>query len=38
MKYFKEDLFHVTYVEPKHQSNKHNQVSENNFECLIWIF
>ena len=29
MKYFQEDLFHITYVEPKHQSNKHNQVNEN---------
>ena len=35
MKYFQEDLFHITYVEPKHQSNKHNQVNENDFECLM---
>ena len=30
--------FCLTYVEPKHQSDWHNQVGANNFKCLIWIF
>ena len=37
-KYGQEGFFHLTYVEPKHQSNSHNQASANDFQRLIWIF
>ena len=30
--------FHSTYMEPKHESDEHNQASENDFQHLIWIF
>ena len=36
-KYGQEGFFHLTYVEPKHQSNSHNQAGANDFQCLIWI-
>ena len=29
--------FCFTYVEPKHQSNEHNQTGANDFKHLIWI-
>ena len=25
-------------MEPKDQSNEHNQAGENDFQCLIWIW
>ena len=31
-------LFCLTYVEPKLQSNEHNQADANDLPCLIWIF
>ena len=31
-------FFRLTYVEPKHQSDSHNQAGANDFQCLIWIF
>ena len=31
-------FFCLTYVEPKHQSNEHNQAGTNDFQCLIWTF
>ena len=31
-------FFHLTYAEPKHQSNEYNQAGANNFQHLIWIF
>ena len=31
-------FFCLTYVEPKHQSDEHNQAGANDFQCLIWIF
>ena len=38
-KYSQEGFFFLlTYVEPKHQSNSHNQAGANDFQCLIWIF
>ena len=37
-KYSQEGFFHLTYVEPKHQSNSHNQVGTNDFQRWIWIF
>ena len=30
--------FHLTYMEPKHESDEHNQASANDFQHLIWIF
>ena len=30
--------FCLTYVEPKHKSDEHNQAGTNDFQCLIWIF
>ena len=27
-----------TYVEPKHQSDEHNQAGANAFQHLLWIF
>ena len=37
-KYGQKGFFHLIYVEPKHQSNEHNQASANDFQRLIWIF
>ena len=37
-KYGQEGFFLLTYVEPKHQSDEHNQAGANDFQCLIWIF
>ena len=39
-KYGQESFFfpHLTYVEHKHQRNKHNQNGANDFQHLIWIF
>ena len=31
-------FFCLTYVEPKHQSDSHNQDGTNDFQHLIWIF
>ena len=31
-------FFCLTYVEPKHQSDSHNQAGANDFQRLIWIF
>ena len=31
-------FFRLTYVEPKHQSDSHNQAGANAFQRLIWIF
>ena len=31
-------FFCITYVEPRHQSNQHNQAGANDFQCLIQIF
>ena len=31
-------FFRLTYVEPKHQSDQHNQAGANDFQRLIWIF
>ena len=28
----------LTYVEPRHQSDEHNQAGANDFQCLSWIF
>ena len=36
-KYSQEGFFHQTYVEPRHQSDSHNQAGANDFQCLIWI-
>ena len=37
-KYGQEGFFRLTYVEPKHQSNSHNQAGVNDFQHLIWMF
>ena len=37
-KYGQEGFLRLTYVEPKHQSNSHNQAGANDFQPLIWIF
>ena len=37
-KYSQESFFRLTYVEPKHQRDEHNQAGANDFQCLIWIF
>ena len=37
-KYSQGGFFHLTYVEPKRQSDEHNQAGANDFQCLIWIF
>ena len=37
-KYGQEGFFCLPYVEPKHQSNEHNQADANDFQHLIWIF
>ena len=37
-KYGQEGFFRLTYVEPKHQSDEHNQAGANDFQRLIWIF
>ena len=34
----KKVFFRLTYMEPKHQSNEHNQAGANDFQHLIWIF
>ena len=31
-------FFHLIYVEPKHQSDLHNQAGANDFQRLIWVF
>ena len=31
-------VFFFAYVEPKHQSDEHNQAGANDFQSLIWIF
>ena len=36
-KYHHEGFFCLTYVEPKHQSDEHNQAGANDFQRLIWI-
>ena len=33
-----EGFFRLTYVEPKHQSDEHNQARANDFQHLIWVF
>ena len=33
-----EGFFHLTYVEPKHQSDEHNHARANDFQRLLWIF
>ena len=30
--------FCLTYVEPKHKSDEHNQAGTNDFQHLIWLF
>ena len=30
-------FFRLTCVEPKHQSDEHNQAGANDFQLLIWI-
>ena len=37
-KYGQEGFFRLTYVDPKHQSDEHNQAGANDFHCLFWIF
>ena len=37
-KYGQEGFFRLNYVEPKHQSNEHNQAGAKDFQHLIWIF
>ena len=37
-KYGQKGFFRLTYVEPKCQSNSHNQAGANDFQRLIWIF
>ena len=37
-KYGQEGFFHLTNVEPKHQSDSHNQAGANDFQSLILIF
>ena len=37
-KYGQEGFFCLTYMEPKHQCDEHNQAGANDFQCLIWIF
>ena len=37
MKIHGRDFFHLTYVEPKYQSDEHNQTCANDCQCLIWI-
>ena len=37
-KYGQEGFFRLTYVEPKHQSDSHNQAGTNDFQRLIRIF
>ena len=37
-KYGQEGFFHLTYVEPKHQSDEHNQAGANDFQRLTWTF
>ena len=37
-KHAQEEFFCLTYVEPKHQSDSHNQAGANDFQRLIWIF
>ena len=34
----KKVFFRLTYVEPKHQSDSHNQAGANDFQRSIWIF
>ena len=34
----KKVFFRLPYMEPKDQSNEHNQAGEKDFQCLIWIF
>ena len=38
MQKYGQGFFCLIYVEPKHQSNEHNQAGANDFQCLIWIF
>ena len=37
-KYGQEAFFHITQVEPNHQSDEHKQVGANDFQRLVWIF
>ena len=37
-KYGQEGFYGLTHVEPKHQSDEHNQAGTNDFHRLIWIF
>ena len=37
-KYGQEGFFPLTYVEPKHQSNSHNQAGGNDIQCLVGYF
>ena len=37
-KYGQEVFSRLTYVEPKHQSDSHNQAGANDFQSLIWMF
>ena len=37
-KYGQEGFFCLTYVEPKHQRDSHNQAGAHDFQFLIWIF
>ena len=36
--YGQEGFFSLTYVEPKHESDSHNQTGANNSQGLIWTF
>ena len=37
MQKYGQSFFRLTYMEPKHQSDSHNQAGANDFQCLIWI-
>ena len=37
-KYGQGGFFHLTHVEPKYQSDEHDQAGANDFQCSIWIF
>ena len=37
-KYGQKDFFRLTNVEPKRQSDEHNEAGANDFQRLIWIF
>ena len=37
-KYSQEGFFFSTYVQPRHQSDEHNQMGASDFQHLIWLF